>query len=58
METEQIQHVYAGFWARLAAYFIDNAIIAFLLVESMWFAREQLTGYFAVHPDVLKALQV
>ncbi len=57
METEQIQHVYAGFWARLAAYFIDNAIIAFLLVNSMWFAREQLNGYFAVHPEVLKALQ-
>ncbi|HTB31080.1 MAG TPA: RDD family protein [Bacteroidia bacterium] len=57
METEHIEHVYAGFWARLAAYFLDNAILAFLLINSMWLAREQLSGYFAVHPEVLKALQ-
>lgn len=57
MEGEEIQHVYAGFWARLAAYFIDGAITSFLLVESIWFVREQLNGYLTVHPEILKALQ-
>ena len=57
METEQIEHVYAGFWARVAAYFIDTAIIAFFMVQSIWFARDQLSGYFVVHPEVLKVLQ-
>jgi uncharacterized RDD family membrane protein YckC len=57
MENEEIQHVYAGFWSRFAAYFIDNAILAFLLMESIWFVQNQLNGYFAVHPEILKVLQ-
>jgi len=56
MENEEIQHVYAGFWSRFAAYFIDSAIIAFLMVASISFARDQIGGYLAVHPEVLKAL--
>jgi uncharacterized RDD family membrane protein YckC len=57
METEQIQPVYAGFWARLAANFLDTAIIAFLTVESLWYVRDRISGYLAVHPDILKILQ-
>lgn len=57
MENEEIQHVYAGFWARFAAYFIDNAIIAFLMLQSIWFVKDQLNSYLVVHPEVLKLLQ-
>ena len=54
METEQTQPEYAGFWARVAAYFLDGAITAFLTVNSFWLVRDQLSGYFALHPDALK----
>lgn len=57
METEQIQNEYAGFWARFAAYFIDGAIVAFLMVESIWLVREELSYYLAAHPEILKLLQ-
>lgn len=57
MESEEIQHVYAGFWARFAAYFMDTAIIAFFMAASIWFARDQISGYFTVHPEILKTLQ-
>jgi uncharacterized RDD family membrane protein YckC len=57
METEEVHQVYAGFWARLAANFLDSAIIAFLSVESLWYVRDRMSGYFAVHPEILKLLQ-
>jgi uncharacterized RDD family membrane protein YckC len=57
METEQAQYEYAGFWSRFAAYFIDGAIVAFLLVNMFWLVSAELSYYFAAHPDVLKALQ-
>jgi len=58
METEEIQHVYAGFWSRLAAYFLDTTIIAFFMAVSIWFVKEQLNGYLTVNPDAFKAFQV
>lgn len=57
METGQTEHEYAGFWARFAAYFIDGSITAFLAVNMFWLMREELSYYFAAHPEVLKALQ-
>lgn len=57
MEGEETQHVYAGFWARFAAYFIDSAIIAFLLIVSIEYINNRLVGYMAVHPEFLKTLQ-
>lgn len=57
METEQIQPQYAGFWARFAAYFIDGSITSFLAVYMFWLVRDEMSYYFAVHPEVLKALQ-
>jgi len=57
MEDTEIQHVYAGFWARLSAYFIDTAIIAFFMIACVTFAKDQLSGYFAAHPEMLKIIQ-
>jgi uncharacterized RDD family membrane protein YckC len=36
---------------------LDAAIIAFLMMESIWFVQNRVSGYLAVNPDVLKALQ-
>lgn len=57
MENEEIQHVYAGFWARLSAYFLDTAIIAVFMIVSITFTRNQLDGYLATHSDMLKMMQ-
>jgi uncharacterized RDD family membrane protein YckC len=56
METT-ITDSYAGFWARTAAYFIDGAILAFLVLHSNWLMREQLTDFLDSHPDLLKSIE-
>jgi len=53
METTT-ENNYAGFWARTAAYFIDGAIIAFLVLHCEWLTREQLSDYFELHPEIVK----
>ncbi len=57
METEQPQYEYAGFWARFAAYFMDAAIVSIFTVFIFWLLRDQLSYFFAAHPDILKKLQ-
>jgi uncharacterized RDD family membrane protein YckC len=57
MDTPELKNDYAGFWARLAALFMDNALIAFLTVNIYWLMRDQLLNYFAVHPEVLHIFQ-
>jgi uncharacterized RDD family membrane protein YckC len=59
MEAEQIQikDTYAGFWMRVVASFLDAAILAFLEIHMFWLFRDQLSQYFAAHPDALKMFQ-
>lgn len=57
MENEEIQHVYAGFWARLSAYFLDTAIIAVFMIVSITFMKDRVSDYFTAHPEMITMLQ-
>jgi len=57
MENEEIQHVYAGFWARLSAYFLDTAIIAVFMIVSITFVKDRVSDSFAAHPEMINMLQ-
>ncbi|MFN8286457.1 MAG: RDD family protein [Chitinophagales bacterium] len=55
-ETTLPQHDYAGFWARFASYFIDGAIVAFLVLQLYYLSNASLTTYLNAHPNVVKDL--
>lgn len=57
LDTPEMERTYAGFWARFAAYFIDAAIVAFMLVQLYELMQVSLLTYFASHPDKLKAIE-
>ena len=57
LDTPEMERNYAGFWPRFAAYFIDGAIVSFMLLQIYELMQFSLLTYFASHPDKLKAIE-